>query len=151
MAVGNLDADGRLARDGGHDAKMAAFKGQGQVVLEGGDAGDLDPRGGLDLVLGHSWTRVHPHHLGVHPEIGQGFHDGPADGLIIIDHLILGFVGGFQDMHRRQLPLTDDSLRFLFLFFLLHPFLIGHFNTGSFHFLFRRHGIGGALGFREGR
>ena len=51
-AVGHLDADGRLARDGGEDAHVGRRHGVGDVLGQAGHPGHLDPGAELELEAG---------------------------------------------------------------------------------------------------
>ena len=55
--VGHLDADGRAARDGGQDAHVGGRHRVGDVLVEAGDPGDLDPGAQLELVAGDRRAR----------------------------------------------------------------------------------------------
>src|SRR5690606_40989231 len=53
LLVGDLDADGGLARDGGHDAYAQGLHAHGDVILEADDAADLEDRKSTRLNSSH--------------------------------------------------------------------------------------------------
>ena len=102
-AVGHLDADGRLARDGGEDAHVGRGHGVGDVLGQAGHPGHLDAGPELELEAGD--RRAHPgaDEAGLHAVGGQGthqLHPGGVGLLLVLLHL-LGFV---QQRPRRQRP-----------------------------------------------
>ena len=69
--VGDLDADRLLAGDRRQDADVGGGQRVGQVVLELGDLGHLDPGRQADLVAGDVRAGDPADHLGLDPEVAE--------------------------------------------------------------------------------
>ena len=69
--VGDLDADGLLAGDRGEDADVRRGQRVGEVVLELGDLGDLDPGREAQLVARDVRARDHADHARLDPEVAE--------------------------------------------------------------------------------
>ena len=59
VLIGDLDADGLLAGDGGKDPDVGGGQGVGDVLVEAGDPGDLDPLAQLEGVAGNGRAYGH--------------------------------------------------------------------------------------------
>ena len=104
-AIGNFDADGRLARDGRKDPDVGRGHGVGDVLGQRRDTGHLHPGTELQLVPGNRWTDRAAHQACLDPVGGQRVHQGGTGGV----HL--GFVDDLglrplQQVRRRELPVT---------------------------------------------
>ena len=102
--VGDLDADGPLARDGGDDPDARRPQRERQVVREIGDLVDLDAGGGFELVHGDDRTGLDLHHLPLDAEIGELLLEGPGigDEVLPFDPGVLSF-HAVEQGQRRQL------------------------------------------------
>ena len=74
ILVGDFDADGSLVGDGRFDTHPAGSQIQGDIIRQIGDAADLDPGGGLQLVPGDGRPAGNIHDAGLHTEAAQGIH-----------------------------------------------------------------------------
>ena len=84
VAVGNLDADGALTRNGGEQTDLVGGHRVGDVLLQPRDPGDVDPPAPVDLVAGDLGAARVAGDRGVHVELGedvlQGLHNGVVGG-----------------------------------------------------------------------
>ena len=103
--VGNLDADGGLARNRRLDAQRRGGEREREIVLERGDPLDLDTGAGLHLVLRHRGPRIHPDDLALHPERLQGRLEDLHVALDLIRHSLATRGHGVEQRDGRQLPL----------------------------------------------
>jgi hypothetical protein len=103
LGVGHLDADGRPSRDRGQDAHVHGGHGVGDVLLEVGHLGHLDPGTELQLVARHGRADGHTHQPGLDAVGGQGVFEGAAEGL---DHATVDLdgLGPFEQGQRREAP-----------------------------------------------
>ena len=101
--VGHLDADGRLARDGGQDAHVGRGHGVGDVLGQAGDPGHLDPGAELELVAGDGRADPAADQAGLDAVGGQRAHQvlaGRVELALVLVHLL----GGVQERHGRAAP-----------------------------------------------
>ena len=82
QAVGDLDPDGRLARDGGQDAHVGRRHGVGDVLGQARDPGHLHPGPELELEAGHGGTHGVSEQSGLDTVRGQSADEGAAGVLI---------------------------------------------------------------------
>ena len=82
VAVGDLDADGALARNGGQQTDLVGGHRIGDVLLQPRDTGDVDPPAPVDLVAGDLRTACVAGDRGVHVELGEDVLQRLDDGVV---------------------------------------------------------------------
>ena len=103
--IRHLDAHRRLTRDRGFDAQRRGGQRQRQVILQRGDALDLDPRTGLDLELRDRGSRVDADDLALDPERLERALDDPDVALDLVRHPLAARGHRIEQRDRGQLPL----------------------------------------------
>ena len=103
VLVGNLDADGLLARYGSQDPDVGRGQGVGDVLVEAGDPRHLHPLAKLEGVAGDGRTDRHVHQAGLDSMGGQRLLEPVAP---LLDRLGVDVVGipPRQVSHGRQAP-----------------------------------------------
>ena len=94
FVVGHLDADSRLARDGGLHADIGHGEVQGDIVRQRGDAADLDARHRLHLVPGDRGAAGDIQHSGADAKALQRIHQLLGVGLELVLRAHIRFLGG---------------------------------------------------------
>src|SRR5579875_15266 len=95
LLVGHLDPDRRAAGDGGEDPHVGGSHRIGDVPLEVGDLGDLDPRAELQLVAGHGRPDRHADEPRLHAVGGERLLQRAPHGLDVAA-VDLGGLGSLQ-------------------------------------------------------
>ena len=82
VAVGDLDANGALSRNGGEQTDLVGGHRVGDVLLQPRDARDVDPPTPVDLVAGDLRTARVAGDRGVHVELGEDILQSLDDGVV---------------------------------------------------------------------
>ena len=108
-AVGNLDADEALARDGGLDAHRVGGEREGEIFFESGDGLHPNAEAGFDAKLGNARADHRIVDKGIHGEAIQRGLQKLFVGLDLFrrDEFLLGRRRGPEQVEHRQLVARD--------------------------------------------
>ena len=133
VAVGDLDANGALSRNGGEQTDLVGGHRVGDVLLQPRDARDVDPPTPVDLVAGDLRTARVAGDRGVHVELGEDILQSLDDGVVG------GGAGGVSRPWTEQRVLGQGVGRAVRQRHVAHGDLVGEVG-------FLEHDLGGLLG-----